>query len=52
MLKNTRSICSTCGEIVPAAYEVRDNEQVFFTRTCLQHGTTDTELGQHWIASF
>ncbi len=44
-LKQTRSICSACGEIVPAAYEVRTNEQVFFTRTCPTHGTVDTDLG-------
>ena len=44
-LKQTRSICSTCGEIVPATYEVRDNEQVFFSRDCPLHGVTDTDLG-------
>lgn len=47
ILKHTRSICSTCGEIVPAFYEVRDNEQVFFTRTCPTHGNVDTDLGFH-----
>lgn len=47
ILKHTRSICSTCGEIVPASYEVRDNEQVFFTRTCPTHGNVDTDLGFH-----
>src|SRR5712691_4319349 len=47
ILKQTRSICSTCGEIVPATYEVRDNEQVFFTRTCPAHGVVDTDLGYH-----
>ncbi len=47
ILKQTRSICSTCGEIVPATYEVRDNEQVFFTRTCPAHGIVDTDLGYH-----
>jgi uncharacterized radical SAM superfamily Fe-S cluster-containing enzyme len=47
ILKQTRSICSTCGEIVPAMYEVRDNEQVFFTRTCPTHGVVDTDLGYH-----
>ncbi len=46
-LKQTRSICSTCGEIVPAMYEVRDNEQVFFSRTCPTHGVVDTDLGYH-----
>jgi 7,8-dihydro-6-hydroxymethylpterin dimethyltransferase len=46
VLKQTRSICSECGEIVPATYEVRKNEQVFFSRTCPAHGTTDTDLGQ------
>jgi uncharacterized radical SAM superfamily Fe-S cluster-containing enzyme len=45
ILKQTRSICSTCGEIVPAAYEVRDDEQVFFTRRCPAHGVVDTDLG-------
>ena len=45
ILKQTRSICSTCGEIVPATYEVRDNEQVFFSRACPMHGITDTDLG-------
>jgi uncharacterized radical SAM superfamily Fe-S cluster-containing enzyme len=44
-LKQTRSICSSCGEIVPATYEVRDNEQVFFSRDCPLHGVTDTDLG-------
>src|SRR3984893_13797471 len=47
ILKQTRSICSLCGEIVPAIYEVRDNEQVFFTRTCPSHGVVDTDLGYH-----
>ena len=47
ILKQTRSICSTCGEIVPAVYEVRDNEQVFFTRKCPDHGIVDTDLGFH-----
>lgn len=46
-LKQTRSICSVCGEIVPAQYEVRDNEQVFFTRNCPSHGVVDTNLGFH-----
>ncbi len=47
ILKRTRSICSACGEIVPATYEVRDNEQVFFSRTCPAHGVVDTDLGYH-----
>jgi len=47
ILKQTRSICSTCGEIVPAVYEAHDNEQVFFTRTCSTHGIVDTDLGYH-----
>jgi len=47
ILKQTRSICSTCGEIVPATYEVRDNEQVFFSRRCPTHGVVDTDLGYH-----
>jgi len=47
ILKQTRSICSTCGEIISAAYEVRENDQVMFTRTCLSHGVTDTDLGYH-----
>jgi 7,8-dihydro-6-hydroxymethylpterin dimethyltransferase len=47
ILKHTRSICSTCGEIVPATYEVRDNEQVFFSRNCPAHGVVDTDLGFH-----
>ncbi len=46
VLKQTRSICPTCGEIVPATYEVRANERVFFSRTCSVHGTLDTDLGQ------
>ncbi len=46
-LKQTRSICSICGEIVPAAYEVRAGEQVFFTRACPTHGVVDTDLGYH-----
>jgi uncharacterized radical SAM superfamily Fe-S cluster-containing enzyme len=47
ILKQTRSICSACGEIVPATYEVRENEQVFFSRTCPTHGVVDTDLGYH-----
>ena len=47
ILKQTRSICSDCGEIVPARYEVRDNEQVFFTRSCSSHGIVETDLGFH-----
>src|SRR6266567_543970 len=47
ILKQTRSICSMCGGIVPATYEVRDNEQVFFSRTCPTHGVVDTNLGYH-----
>jgi uncharacterized radical SAM superfamily Fe-S cluster-containing enzyme len=46
-LKQTRSICSACGEIVPATYEVRENQQVFFARTCPTHGIADTDLGYH-----
>ncbi len=44
-LKQTRSICSACGEIVPASYEVREHEQVFFSRNCPTHGVVDTDLG-------
>ena len=47
VLKQTRSICSTCGEIVPAVYEVRADEQVFFSRSCPTHGIVDTDLGYH-----
>ncbi len=47
ILKHTRSICSTCGEIVPSTYEVRENEQVFYTRRCPTHGVVDTDLGYH-----
>src|SRR6266699_2144478 len=47
ILKETRSICSVCGEIVPATYEVRENEQVFFSRSCPAHGVVDTDLGFH-----
>jgi uncharacterized radical SAM superfamily Fe-S cluster-containing enzyme len=47
ILKQTRSICSVCGEIVPAQYEVRDNEQVFFTRNCPSHSVVNTDLGFH-----
>lgn len=47
ILKETRSICSACGEIVPATYEVRDDEQVFFSRTCPMQGVVDTDLGYH-----
>ncbi|MGI0135292.1 MAG: radical SAM protein [Candidatus Micrarchaeaceae archaeon] len=46
VLKHTRSLCSQCGDIVPATYEVREKEQVFFSRTCPIHGTTDTDLGE------
>ena len=47
ILKQTRSICSACGEVVPATYEARENEQVFFTRTCPTHGKVETDLGYH-----
>ena len=47
ILKHTRSICSACGEIIPATYEVRAHERVFFSRTCPAHGTVDTDLGDH-----
>jgi uncharacterized radical SAM superfamily Fe-S cluster-containing enzyme len=47
ILKHTRSICSTCGEIIPAIYEVHENDQVFFTRTCPIHGILETDLGYH-----
>ncbi len=47
ILKETRSICRACGEIVPAMYEVRANEQVFFTRSCPAHGKAETDLGYH-----
>ena len=47
ILKRTRSICSTCGEIIPATYEVREHERVLFSRTCPVHGTVDTDLGDH-----
>ena len=47
ILKHTRSICSTCGEIVPSTYEVRENEQVFYTRRCPTHGDVDTDLGYY-----
>ena len=50
ILKQTRSICSTCGEIVPAVYEAREDEQVIFARTCPAHGSVETDLGKH--ASF
>jgi len=46
-LKHTRSICSICGKIVPATYEVREHEQVFFSRRCPAHGRVDTDLGSH-----
>jgi uncharacterized radical SAM superfamily Fe-S cluster-containing enzyme len=45
ILKQAYSICSVCGETVPAQYEVRDNEQVYFTRSCPSHGVVDTDLG-------
>ena len=47
ILKQTRSICSTCGDIVPATYEVREHERVFFSRACPTHGSVDTDLGYH-----
>ena len=47
IMKQTHSICSICGEIVPASYEVREQEQVFFSRTCPTHGIVDTDLGFH-----
>ncbi len=45
ILKETRSICSECGDIVPATYEVRAEEQVFFVRDCPKHGGVATDLG-------
>jgi len=47
ILKHTSSICSACGEIISATYEVRAHERVFFSRTCPAHGTVDTDLGDH-----
>jgi 7,8-dihydro-6-hydroxymethylpterin dimethyltransferase len=47
ILKHTSSICSACGEIIPATYAVRAHERVFFSRTCPAHGTVDTDLGDH-----
>ncbi|HEU5380894.1 MAG TPA: radical SAM protein, partial [Ktedonobacteraceae bacterium] len=47
VLKQTRSICTSCGEIVPATYEVHVGEHVFFVRTCPVHGTAQTDLGPH-----
>jgi uncharacterized radical SAM superfamily Fe-S cluster-containing enzyme len=47
ILKETRSICSKCGEIVPATYEVQTGEQVFFVRICPTHGSFATDLGFH-----
>src|SRR6266480_578831 len=47
ILKQTRSICSTCDEIVPATYEISADERVYFSRTCPVHGSTDTDLGPH-----
>lgn len=47
ILKHTRSICSSCGKIVPATYEVRAHEQVYFSRNCPTHGVVDTDLGSH-----
>ncbi len=47
ILKQTRSICSVCGEIVPAVYEAREHGQTIFSRTCPVHGTVETDLGEH-----
>lgn len=47
LLKQTRSVCTVCGDIVPAIYEARESEQVFFSRTCPAHGTVETDLGSH-----
>ena len=47
ILKQTRSICATCSEIIPAAYEIREHDHVFFTRICPTHGVADTDLGYH-----
>ena len=47
ILKHTRSLCSTCGEIIPATYEVHDYQQVFFSRACPTHGTVNTDLGYY-----
>ena len=47
ILKQTRSICSTCGEIIPAAYEIGERDCVFFTCTCPKHGAFVTDLGDN-----
>jgi 7,8-dihydro-6-hydroxymethylpterin dimethyltransferase len=47
ILKQTRSICCICGEIIPATYEVREQHQVVFTRNCPTHGIVETDLGYH-----
>jgi len=47
ILKQTRSICSTCGEIIPAAYTISEHNQVIFTRSCPTHGVAGTDLGNH-----
>src|SRR5260370_8197810 len=49
ILKQTRSICSTCGEIIPAAYAIGEHNHVFFTRNCPNHGGVDTDLGNHAV---
>ena len=47
ILKQTRSICSTCGEIIPATYEIGEHDHVFFIRSCPAHGVVGTDLGDH-----
>jgi uncharacterized radical SAM superfamily Fe-S cluster-containing enzyme len=47
ILKQTRSICSTCGEIIPAVYEIGEYDHVFFIRRCPTHGIVGTDLGDH-----
>jgi uncharacterized radical SAM superfamily Fe-S cluster-containing enzyme len=49
-LSSTTSLCPTCLERVPGAYEAR-NDAVYLTRSCPEHGTTSREVWgsrDHW----
>jgi uncharacterized radical SAM superfamily Fe-S cluster-containing enzyme len=46
-LHETRSLCPTCGERIPARYEAIADGAAIFSRTCPQHGVHETDLGPH-----
>lgn len=49
-LSSTTSLCPTCLERVPGAYEARNNA-VYLTRSCPEHGTSSRKVWEsldHW----